>query len=46
MHQYTAGQKRTTNELRRYHPRVVPVFLPTRSPELNLIEDGCGYREK
>ena len=30
--------------LARYHPRIQLVFLPTRSPELNLIEvrDGCG----
>ena len=30
--------KKTTNAIRRYHPRIVLVFLPTRSPELNLIE--------
>ncbi len=30
--------KKTRNAITRYHPRIVPVFLPTRSPELNLIE--------
>jgi len=29
-----------------YHPRITLVFLPTMSPELNLIEVkcGCGFR--
>jgi transposase len=29
-------------------PRIKLVFLPVRSPELNLIEveDGCGYKDK
>jgi len=30
--------KKTRNAITRYHPRIVLVFLPTRSPELNLIE--------
>jgi len=30
--------KKTRNAIRRYHPRIVLVFQPTRSPELNLIE--------
>jgi transposase len=32
----------------RNHPRIHLVFLPTRSPELNLIEveDGCGCINK
>jgi transposase len=29
--------------LARYHPRILLVFLPTRSPELNLIEVRWGY---
>ncbi len=38
--------KKTRNAIVRNYPRIVLVFLPTRSPQLNLIEDGCGYREK
>jgi hypothetical protein len=30
--------KKTRNAIKLYHPRIVLVFLPTRSPELNLIE--------
>lgn len=30
--------KKTINTITRYHPRIVLVFLPTRSPHLNLIE--------
>lgn len=32
----------------KYYPRIKLVFLPTRSPELNLIEalDGCGYNDR
>ena len=30
--------KKTRNAISHYHPRIVLVFLPTRSPELNLIE--------
>ena len=30
--------KKTINTITRYHPRIVLVFLPTRSPQLNLIE--------
>jgi hypothetical protein len=29
------------------YPRIKLVFLPVRAPtELNLIEDGCGYKDK
>lgn len=30
--------KKTREALAHHHPRIVPVFLPTKSPELNLIE--------
>jgi transposase len=30
--------KKTRNAIAHYHPRIVLVFQPTRSPELNLIE--------
>jgi transposase len=30
--------KMVKEDITRYHPRIVLVFLPTRSPELNLIE--------
>jgi transposase len=30
--------KKARNAIAHYHPRIVLVFLPTRSPELNLIE--------
>ena len=29
---------KTREALAHHHPRIVPVFLPTKSPELNLIE--------
>jgi len=36
--------------LSKYHPKIHLVFLPTRSPELNLIEikwwrGGCTHRQ-
>lgn len=37
MHLYT-GQQRTINAIVRNYPRIILVFQPTRSPELNLIE--------
>ena len=30
--------KKTREALTHHHPRIVPVFLPTKSPKLNLIE--------
>jgi len=40
--------KKTREALAHYHPRIVPVFLPTKSPELNLIEVRwmCGCKGK
>jgi transposase len=32
------SKKKTREALAHHHPRIVPVFLPTKSPELNLIE--------
>jgi transposase len=31
------SKKKTREALAHHHPRVVPVFLPTKSPERNLI---------
>ena len=35
-------------EISKYCPRIKFVFLPVRSPELNLIEveDGCGFKDR
>ena len=38
MHLYTGQRKKTRNVIVRNYPRIVLVFQPTRSPELNLIE--------
>jgi hypothetical protein len=40
--------KKVREILSRYHRRITLVFLPIKSPELNLIEvkDGCGCKEK
>jgi transposase len=32
------SKKKTREALAHHHPRIVPVFLPAKSPELNLIE--------
>ena len=42
--------KQMKQTLSKYHPKIHLVFLPTRSPELNLIEikwwrGGCTHRQ-
>ncbi len=38
--------KKVKEDISKCCPRIKVVFLPVRSPELNLIEveDGCGYK--
>ena len=39
-------QQKKSNQFIDFIERVDSFFLPTKSPKLNIIEDGCACREK